>query len=174
MGNNGINPYESPLFASERQSASQSSSNARGLLRVLVMGLIGYGAFAGVGVLYFVVAEILQLEIFPTLRWAMGIGVIGAAIFAGSEVFNSGRGSAAGFLPRMLGAVGVFMGSGIASSWLSGMLGWRPRGYEDEGHWLKELVLAIGVYCAGLVLARVVWIGGTTVASQEKAADKHG
>jgi hypothetical protein len=159
MAGDGINPYESPRLATERRTGRKRSLYVHELVRVLTMGLIGYGAFAAVGLLYLAVSEFFQLEIFPSLRWALvDVGGVGAAVCAGSEIFNSGRGSASGVARRILAAAGVFVGSAFGASALSVMVGWQPMRYSEDPFWLHRLVLVIVSYFAGLVLVRIVWI----------------
>ena len=159
MAADDVNPYESPQTVSRDPARDTRSGLVRTTIRVAVMGSIGYAAFAACGLLYFALAEYFQLEIFPSIPWALEVGGIGAAIFLGSEVFNSGAGKNAGFLGRILVSVAVFVVSLFVSAILESWLGWNPRTYEDDPSWLRSLVLGLAVFCSGIVLARVLWIG---------------
>jgi H+/Cl- antiporter ClcA len=158
MGPDELNPYESPQSVAAEKHQRVSSPLLRVVVRFLAMGLIGFVSFSTIGFLYVAVAEYFQLEIFPSIAWALAVGGIGALIFTGSEVFNSGVGQKSGVLRRILVASGVFVSTGFVSSILTNGLDWNQQTYDSDPWWLHRLVLALIVFLAGLLVTRVLWI----------------
>lgn len=161
MAADDANPYESPQSVAAEPRPSVGKASVRAVIRALIMVLIGYVSFAGVGFFYFVVAEYFELEIFPSIRWALSIGGIGALIFLGSELFNSGNGKQAGFLRRFIVATGTIFVSAMISSTIGNALGWNPpryRSQESDPYWIHGLVI-FGIVSTVLLLAvRCLWI----------------
>jgi hypothetical protein len=121
------------------------------------MALVGYVTFAAFGLIYWAIADYLDLQATP--QWALAVGAIGAVVFSSSEIFNSGAGHKAGVLRRILITSGLFVVTGVVAGILSDALGWNQRTYFEDPWWLHNLVLAWAAFAIGLVAARVFWIG---------------
>jgi hypothetical protein len=151
MGQDAINPYESPNTVASEAPHRLSSPLMRLVIRMLAMGLIGFVSFSAVGFLYLVVAEHFELDIFPSIAWALGVGGLGSAIFTGSEFFNYGRGELSRFLARFLVTTVAFVASCFVAANLSDWLGWQKTTYESDPWWLHRVVLLVVVFFAALV-----------------------
>jgi hypothetical protein len=155
-----VNPYESPVATEAAQSTS--SPVVRAVIRLFAMGLIGFVAFLSVALSYVAVAELFQLEIFPSIGWALGVGAIGAAIFLSSELLNRGKGQKAGFLSRFIVTLVAYVLSAIISSAITSALGWNPPRYRSEQsdpYWIHSLLTFGGILIGALFAVRLLWIG---------------
>jgi len=151
------NPYESPQAVLPEAFTKAISPLTRGLVRVTLLGFAGFGLFLTIGVLFVVVAETFQLEIFPSIGWAFEIGVLGGGLFLASEIFNSGKGHTAGFIIRFVAAIVVFLLSGIMASVLV-----PPQHHsygETDPAWPQRLVVLVAIVIPALAIARLLWLG---------------
>lgn len=151
------NPYESPQSVTAEPRSHVNSRILWAVGRILMMGLTGFVSFLSIALLYLVLATSFELDIFPSLEWALMTAGIGAVIFLGSEFFNVGQDRITRFVPRMLIACCIFVGSGFPSSILVERLGWRTRTYAEDPYWLHVYVLWIVVYFVVIAAGRLLY-----------------
>jgi len=151
-----VNPYESPRSVANESSVNAVSAIFRSIVRVLMLGLVGYASFAGFGLLYWAMSgEDGQ----ATIQWALSIGMFGGLTFPCSEVFNAGPGRAGGVVRRVLVALGVVLASLFLSGILAEMLGWMEGiTYTSDPFALHRDILAAVVFVLALFTTRVVWM----------------
>lgn len=151
------NPYESPQSVTTEPLAPPSAPFLRILVRLTALAFTGFASFFTLGIVFFVVAETFQLEIFPSIPWAFEVGVLGAGFFLSSEVFNAGRGLKAGFLMRFVASIAVFLLSGITASVLVPA---QPHTYgETDPAWPRRLIVFAAILIPAFAFARLTWIG---------------
>jgi hypothetical protein len=154
MVDSHLNPYESPKPGGEQSSTGAGSFLLRRFARVLVMGLCGYGAFAIIGLAYWVIL----FDDNATLGWALSVGVVGGMIFSTSEIFNAGHGTEAGVLRRVIAALGVFFLAAVVASILSAILQWDPQTYDSDPYGTARCLLFVALFVVAILLVRVAWI----------------
>jgi len=150
------NPYESPQAVAAEPAKRPIIPILRALIRAGSMGLIGFVSFSAFGFLYLGLAEYFQLEIFPSIVWALVVGMVGAAIFLGAELLNYGSGRITKLFNRIILACIAFVATGFVVSILIDSLGWNPQTYESDPWWLHRLVLLAVTYFATLAGLQVV------------------
>jgi hypothetical protein len=151
------NPYESPQSVTTEPPLNPIAPLSRILFRLTILAFAGFASFFTLGILFLVVAETFQLDIFPSIPWAFEIGVLGACFFLSSEVFNTGRGLKAGFLMRFVASIAVFLLSGIAAAVLVPP---QPLTYgETDPAWPRRLIVFAAILIPAFAFARLTWIG---------------
>jgi len=148
------NPYESPRSLDTDLKATAWSAIARGIMRLLILGVVGYASFTAFGLLYWVMSgEDGQ----ATIPWALSVGLLGGIVFPCSEVFNAGLGAEAGFVRRMLVTLGVVLASLIVSGLIAHAFGWMPTSRTSDPWEYYRIALAACVFIVSLVATRFVW-----------------
>ena len=150
------NPYESPRSFNGELNPTVWSAIARGIVRLLVLGMVGYASFTAFGLLYWAMSDPNVGQ--ASIPWALSIGLLGGIAFPCSEVFNSGLGAASGVVRRVLVAIGVLLLSLIVAALVAQALGWNQRTYDSDPWAVPRDALAVIVFLSGLVAARIAWI----------------
>ena len=149
------NPYESPRSYSQVSKSGSHAIPGRGVVRMLALGVVGYGVFAAFAVFYQTLTLYSSGE--PVaVYW--GMGVLCALPFASSEFFNVGRGKEVGVVRRILVASAIMLSSVFISPLIVNAIGWARRTYHDHLAVLRTLVICLLVYAITLLVVRHVWI----------------
>lgn len=151
-----LNPYESPHSFDGELKATARSAIARGIMRLLILGVVGYASFTAFGLLYWLMSDPNIGQ--ATIPWAFGVGLLGGIAFPCSEVFNAGAGAAGGVVRRVLVAIGVLLLSLIVAALLAQAFGWVQATYDSDPWGAHRDALFAVVFLSGLVTARVAWI----------------
>lgn len=159
------NPYESPQSVTTEPLPNAIVPLSRVLFRLPILAFAGFASFFTFGLLFFVVAETFQLEIFPSIPWAIEIGAVGAVLFLSSEVFTSGKGRQPRFIARFVASIAVFLVSGIVASLLV-----QPQPHirgEPDPAWPQRLIVFIAILIPALAVTRLLWLNKLSVSNSD-------
>jgi hypothetical protein len=148
-----VNPYASPQVVENRPAAKAWIFGSLGRLAILIAA--GYLSFASFGLLYWLVSDENTGQ--ASVPWALGVGLIGAFLFAVSEVLNAGPGAAAGSTRRVIVTLILLVPSLVFSGSLTDALGWSHRGYEPDPRADHKAIITGVVFILALILVRLAW-----------------
>ena len=145
-----LNPYESPNAGDPLCSSNTTSRRRRSLLRIIALGIGGYGVFA-------VIARLLvSANEGRAVEW--GGGIAAAVVFASSELLYVPRSTQCDIVRRLI-ASGVCMITVIV---LAGVVervyGLAAPRYEQENRYFRICCVLAAAHFGAMLLLRIALV----------------
>jgi hypothetical protein len=125
------NPYRTPKALSDiapEAALAGELTVLRRALRVVALGAIGFVVFFAIGT----AIVWMRRDAYESAAW--GMGIVGAALFAASEMLYLAPNVGPGFFRRFVVTVLVFLVTGVAAGFIAAVLGWDLRVLRGDPH----------------------------------------
>jgi hypothetical protein len=158
------NPYRSPTALTDVAPVAASTGEPtvlRRACRVVVLGAIGFVVFFAIG------TPIVWMRRDAPESGAWGMAIIGAALFAASEMLYLAPNVGPGFFRRFVVTVLAFLVTGVVSGLIAAVLGWDlrvPRGAPNHvpRHQLHHTVTFFSLFVLTQLVLRRMWAHAVT------------